>query len=127
METQCSKLGGKMPKIFHVNWFRKDSKGKFLWPGFGENSRVLDWVLKRVDDENCFENSAIGRIPSNGSLNLNGLQNVNLSELFSINKEFWTKESNEIQTFFDDQVGKDLPIEIQEELDDLKKRIETMM
>lgn len=127
MEAQCSKLNGKMPKIFHVNWFRKDSEGKFLWPGFGENSRVLDWILKRINDENCFENTAIGRIPSKGSLNLNGLSGTNLNELFMIKKDFWRKEAMEIEKFFDDQVGKDLPAEIQDELEDLKKRIETMM
>jgi phosphoenolpyruvate carboxykinase (GTP) len=83
MESQCSKLDGKMPKIFHVNCFRKDMNGKFLWPGFGENSRVLDWVLWRIDNENCFENLAIGRVPSVGSLNLD---NITSSELFSLNK-----------------------------------------
>lgn len=117
-----------MPKIFHVNWFRKDSNGKFLWPGYGENSRVLDWILRRVDDEKCFENSSIGRIPLKGALKLDGMNsNVDFDELFSIKKDFWEKEVEEIQKFFGDQVGKDLSSEIQEEISDLKKRIETMM
>lgn len=127
MEDKCKKLGGTMPKIFHVNWFRKDSNGKFLWPGYGENSRVLDWILRRIDDENCFEDSAIGRIPSEGALRLDGLKSkVDLKEIFEINRDFWIKEVEEIEKFFDDQVGKDLPKEVKEELDVLKSRVKRM-
>ena len=62
-----------MPRIFHVNWFRKDEDGKFLWPGFGENSRVLEWVFRRCDGESETVESAIGLLPAPGELNTDGL------------------------------------------------------
>lgn len=127
METRCNELEGTMPKIFHVNWFRKDQSGKFMWPGFGENSRVLDWILNRIDGVDCYEESSIGLIPSANSLKVETLNTkIDMKELFSIPKDFWLKEVAEIQTYFDNQVGSDLPKEIQEQLSDLKKRIEKM-
>ena len=60
----------KLPKVFHVNWFRKDKNGKFLWPGFGENCRVLDWIVKRVRDENVAQRTPVGLVPKPGSLDL---------------------------------------------------------
>lgn len=82
-----------LPKIYHVNWFRKDSNGKFLWPGFGENSRVLDWILRRLDGEDCGENTAIGIVPKSGSLNLAGMsESIDEKQLFHIPKQFWTEE-----------------------------------
>uniref|UniRef100_A0A1B0DPA5 Phosphoenolpyruvate carboxykinase (GTP) n=1 Tax=Phlebotomus papatasi TaxID=29031 RepID=A0A1B0DPA5_PHLPP len=120
MESRSSRL----PKIFHVNWFRKDNNGNFMWPGFGENSRVLDWIIRRIDNEPCFQDTAIGRIPSRGALNVEGLkQPIDLDTLFSIPKAFWTQEVEEIAKYFDNQVGKDLPEAIGRELSDLKKRI----
>lgn len=128
MEDRCNKLGGNMPKIFHVNWFRKDSNGKFMWPGFGDNSRVLDWILKRIDGVECYEKTPIGRIPSPGSLRIDNLgTQINMKELFSIPKDFWLKESDEIQDYFDTQIGKDLPKEIQEELNNLRNRLSGKM
>ncbi|KAL7015246.1 hypothetical protein ACKWTF_016361 [Chironomus riparius] len=127
MEKRCENLGGKMPKIFHVNWFRKDSNGQFLWPGFGENSRVLDWIIKRIEGEKCFQKTPIGNIPSENSINLNGLNTeVNMKELFSIDRDFWLKETEEIQKFYSDQVGNDLPCEVQNQLNELKERVEKM-
>ena len=127
MEKQCVHLGGHMPKIFHVNWFRKDSKGKFLWPGFGENSRVIDWILRRVDGANCFQKTPIGLVPTPESLKLDHLKSeLNLEELFSIDREFWLKEVEEIQTYYDNQVGADLPKQIEYQLIALKHRIENM-
>jgi phosphoenolpyruvate carboxykinase (GTP) len=116
-----------LPKIFHVNWFRKDQNGKFLWPGFGENSRVLDWISSRIEGVDCYEKTPIGLVPSDGSLCLKTLEtDINMKELFSIPKDFWLKEVEEIQTYFDNQVGADLPSEIQEQLTNLKERIEKM-
>lgn len=127
MEKRCTDLEGIMPKIFHVNWFRKDQSGQFLWPGFGENSRVLDWILNRIDGVDCFEETPIGLVPSEGSLRLENLQpQINLKELFSIPKDFWLKEAEDIQAYFDNQVGSDLPKEIQGQLNDLKSRVEKM-
>ncbi|XP_031620284.1 phosphoenolpyruvate carboxykinase [GTP] [Contarinia nasturtii] len=125
METRAHSYGAQPPKIFHVNWFRKDANGQFLWPGYGDNIRVLEWILKRINNESCAKKTAIGYIPSDGSLNVEQLQDeINVNELFSIPKEFWLKEIDDIIRYFDEQVGSDLPPEIAHELNDLKIRIE---
>lgn len=116
----------KLPKIFHVNWFRKDSQsGKFLWPGFGENSRVLDWVCRRVDGEqNSAISTPIGFIPAEGSLNLDGLkEQVNTKELFSISKDFWLREQETIENYLKTNVGDDLPEEIAQQSAKLRERL----
>ena len=66
--------GAELPRVFHVNWFRKDEDGKFLWPGFGENSRVLEWVFRRCDGEGETVDSALGLLPAQGELNTEGLE-----------------------------------------------------
>ena len=117
----------QLPKIFHVNWFRKNEAGKFIWPGFGENCRVLDWICRRVDNEDCAQTSAIGKIPKPGSLNLDGLQeNVDMDELFRLPKDFWQTEVQEIQKYFDEQVNDDLPSEVADELKKLEDRVKQM-
>ncbi|XP_060526735.1 phosphoenolpyruvate carboxykinase [GTP]-like isoform X2 [Cylas formicarius] len=117
----------RLPKIYHVNWFRKGANGKFLWPGFGENSRVLDWILRRLDNEDCAMETPIGNIPKPGSLNLTGLkEDVNTDELFSIPKDFWREEVFAIEKYFQEQVGLELPEEIRQQLKALKKRVDTM-
>lgn len=123
-----SKPGRTLPKIFHVNWFRKGSDGKFLWPGFGENSRVIDWICRRVDEESgTAKKSPIGYLPSEGALNLDGLQDeVNMGELFELHKDFWLKECQEIRQYFDEQLGKELPSEIAKQLDQLEQRVNAM-
>lgn len=127
MEERAAKAGGHVPKIFHVNWFRKDANGKFLWPGFGENCRVLDWILHRIDDHECYRETPIGRIPSPGALNLGGLSSpVNEKELFSLPKQFWLREVDEIEQYYDNQLPRDLPQEIAKELQELKVRVERM-
>lgn len=114
----------KLPMIFHVNWFRKDVDGKFLWPGFGENSRVLDWILRRLDDEDIAEESAIGLLPKPGSINLENLNdNVNMMELFRLPKAFWQKEVKDLREYFDAQVGSDLPDAIALELTRLSDNV----
>ena len=116
--------GAKLPKIFHVNWFRKNSEGKFLWPGFGENSRVLEWIFRRVEGQDCAEHSAIGLVPKEGSLNLEGMtESVNTKELFDLPKDFWSKEVTEIKKYFDEQLQSDLPEAVAEELEGLRKRV----
>ncbi|KAK8726495.1 hypothetical protein OTU49_010279 [Cherax quadricarinatus] len=122
METRTEK---PLPKIFHVNWFRKNEKGRFLWPGFGENVRVLDWILRRVDGEDVAEESAIGLLPKTSSINLSGLkEDVDMDELFSVPKEFWEQEVRDIARYFDEQVGADLPNDVWEQLKKLEKRVE---
>lgn len=118
---------GNVPKIFHVNWFRKGADGKFMWPGYGDNSRVLEWVLRRINGEDCAAESAIGYIPAENQLNLEGMtSSVNLAELFSLPKDFWTQEVEEIRKYFESQIGSDLPAAIYNELEQLKQRIAAM-
>ncbi|KAM3920803.1 phosphoenolpyruvate carboxykinase, cytosolic [GTP] [Leptodactylus fuscus] len=116
----------KLPKIFHVNWFRKDKQGNFLWPGYGENIRVLEWMFNRIDQEDCATETPIGYIPAEGSLNLKGLGDINMEELFEISKDFWEDEVKDIRKYFDDQVNADLPYEIDWELNSLKERLKQL-
>jgi len=116
----------KLPKIYHVNWFRKSSDNKFLWPGFGENSRVLDWICRRIDGEDCAQKTAIGNIPKPDSLNLDGLQDIKYDELFKLDKQFWLDEVTQTRKYFKEQVGKDLPNEITKQLDQLEERIKNL-
>lgn len=67
-------------------------QGKFLWPGFGENARVLDWVLRRCDNEPCHQETPLGFVPKDGALNIDGLGQINTEELFRIPKDFWMQE-----------------------------------
>ncbi|XP_068119624.1 phosphoenolpyruvate carboxykinase, cytosolic [GTP]-like [Hyperolius riggenbachi] len=116
----------RLPKIFHVNWFRKDKQGNFLWPGYGENIRVLEWMFNRINGEDCAKKTPIGYIPAEGSLNLKGLGEINMKELFNISKDFWEDEVEDIRKYFDDQVNADLPYEIEGELDSLEERLKQL-
>ena len=117
----------KLPKIFHVNWFRKSDKdGGFLWPGFGENARVLDWVIRRCDGEDVASKTAIGYVPKEGTINTEGLGDLDMQELNSIPKEFWTQEVEDIERYFGEQVNQDLPEEIASELNSLRTRVHAM-
>ncbi|XP_076869818.1 phosphoenolpyruvate carboxykinase, cytosolic [GTP] isoform X1 [Brachyhypopomus gauderio] len=114
----------KLPKIFHVNWFRKNSSGKFLWPGYGENIRVLEWMFRRLNGEAGVMPSAVGYLPTTGSLNLSGLkEHVSLDELFEISRDFWEKEVQDIRKYFDQEVNKDLPTEMDRQLEMLTQRV----
>ncbi len=117
----------KLPGIYHVNWFRKNENGGgFLWPGFGDNVRVLDWICRRMDGEDCAKPSAIGNIPKEGSLDLKGLGSVDTKQLFSVPKDFWVKEVEEIAKYFNEQVNDDLPKEISDELNALRSRVQRL-
>ncbi|KAK1156297.1 phosphoenolpyruvate carboxykinase, cytosolic [GTP] [Acipenser oxyrinchus oxyrinchus] len=116
----------RLPKVFHINWFRKDEQGRFLWPGFGENVRVLEWMFKRVDGEAGVFPSAIGYLPAEGALNVQGLGSINLKELFSISRDFWEQEAREIRRYFEEQVNDDLPFEIEVQLRHLEQRIQQL-
>ncbi|KNC23062.1 Phosphoenolpyruvate carboxykinase [GTP] [Lucilia cuprina] len=118
---------GNVPKIFHVNWFRKGNDGKFLWPGFGDNSRVLDWIFRRVDGENCYKDSPIGLLPAENSINIDGLAGkVDLQQLFHLPKDFWQQEVADIEKYFKAQVGPYLPQDINDELQGLKERVKNL-
>ncbi|CAI2349088.1 unnamed protein product [Caenorhabditis sp. 36 PRJEB53466] len=124
---KLGKAPHKAPKIFHVNWFRETSDHKFLWPGFGDNIRVLDWVLKRVSgEEDIAVETAIGYVPKRGSINLDGLARIDWNELMSIPKAYWEEDVDESKHFLESQVGSDLPQPIRDELDKLEKRIHAL-
>jgi len=116
----------KLPKIFHVNWFRKsESDNEFLWKGFGENNRVLDWICRRVDGEDIAKETPIGYIPKENSLNLDGYnETFDFEQLFSIPTDFWLEECDRIKIYFTEQVGSDLPDEMWNQLQQLKSRLE---
>jgi len=113
-----------LPRIFVVNWFRKSSSGGFLWPGFGENVRVLDWILRRCEGTAKADKSAVGLVPAEGEINLEGLDEpVDMEQLFSVPKQFWLEEVEELRTYFKQQVGSSLPTEITRQLDQLESRL----
>mgnify|MGYP002735307178 FL=1 len=93
--------GAKLPGIFHVNWFRKDDDGRFMWPGFGENMRVLEWIIGRVAGDAPAVESAVGLLPAEGAVNMDGLEGVDFGELFGIDAEGWKQEFDAISGYFD--------------------------
>ncbi|WP_167141795.1 phosphoenolpyruvate carboxykinase (GTP) [Canibacter zhoujuaniae] len=119
-------LGDKAPKIFQVNWFRKDADGKFLWPGFGDNSRVLDWILRSVSGEVDGEALAIGRVPAAGELKLSGLEleQRDVDALFDVDAESWLAECDLTEEFFA-KFGDRVPGELNRQLGALRDRLAT--
>lgn len=116
--------GLHLPKIFHVNWFRLDEKDhSFLWPGFGENSRVLDWICRRCDNEDVAVKTPIGYVPKPDAINLDGLGKTDIKQLLSVPIPFWKKEVIEIKQYLEDTVYEDLPPQIAEELCKLEERV----
>jgi len=115
------------PKIFHVNWFKRDKDENFLWPGYGDNLRVLEWVLDRCRGDVEAEESAIGYIPKDGGIDLEGLDitEEKMQELMNIDKDAWIAEIESQNEFFE-KIGDDLPSEIKEEQDKLKAKIEKL-
>jgi phosphoenolpyruvate carboxykinase (GTP) len=114
----------KLPKIFSVNWFRKSPEGKFLWPGFGENARVLKWIFERTEGTGKAEKSPIGYIPAPGALDLSGLQLSKENErvLFHIDCAEWLKEVQGMREYLS-QFKDRLPQGIIDQLDQLEKRL----
>jgi phosphoenolpyruvate carboxykinase (GTP) len=118
------KLGDKAPKIFYVNWFRKSPQGKWLWPGFGENARVLKWMCDRVAGKVESVETPIGRIPKANDLDLSGLDvgSAEIAELLRIDEEGWKSEIPEIEAFLG-RAGDRLPDRMKAQLAELKKRV----
>ena len=114
----------KLPKLFYVNWFRKGADGKFLWPGYGENSRVLAWVFDRCDDAAPARDTAIGRVPEPGAIATDGLELAPgaLDELLAVDAEAWRAELPLIETHYE-QFGDRLPPALRDELEVLAKRL----
>lgn len=115
----------KLPKIFFVNWFRKNDAGKFIWPGYGENSRVLAWVFERCDGKDNAQKTAIGWMPKDGALNLTGL-NVSadsMHEILSVDTEGWKKEIADVRANHYPKFGDKLPKELVTEMEGLEARL----
>ena len=118
------KLGDKAPKIFHVNWFRKDDEGHFMWPGFGDNMRVLLWILNRCAGKVDAVESEIGYLPKPEDIDLTGLEdeNVDIEGLLTIDKQVWLEDVANIEEYFA-QFGDKLPKEMADELAKLKANL----
>lgn len=112
------------PRIFHVNWFRKGPDGRFLWPGFGENLRVLLWVLGRCEERAGAVETPVGLVPAPGELDTAGLDldDETISRLFEISRDEWEREADAIEEFFE-QFGDRLPGELRSELTALRRRL----
>jgi phosphoenolpyruvate carboxykinase (GTP) len=123
-----NKPPNKMPKIFHVNWFRVNEQGSFLWPGFGDNIRVLDWICRRLEgDDSIAEKSPIGLLPKKGSINLTGIEDkVHWDELFTLPKDYWLEDHAETSKFLDAECGDDLPPVIRQQLEQQAERLKTL-
>jgi phosphoenolpyruvate carboxykinase (GTP) len=113
------------PKVFHVNWFRKGADGKFLWPGYGENVRVLKWILERIEGTGTATETPIGFVPTPNSLTLDGLDvtRATMEELLRVDPADWIKEHSDVGEFFN-EFGDRLPGEIREEHKRLAERLQ---
>lgn len=119
------RAGAKLPKIFYTNWFRKGSNGRFLWPGFGENSRVLKWVFERCEGTAKAIETPIGNLPSEEALDLDGLDvpKAALAELLHVDVQGWLNEIPLIEKYYD-QFGDRVPKALRKELAELRQRLE---
>ncbi len=114
----------KLPKIFFVNWFRRDEGGRFLWPGYGENSRVLKWVFERIDGKAGAAKTAIGNLPPTDALDLSGLtiDERDLHELLSLDTNGWREAVPQIRDHFDG-FGDRLPGQLTARLNELEQSL----
>ena len=116
----------KPPKIFHVNWFRKDGKGKFLWPGFGDNLRVLEWILARTGGQGKARKTPIGYVPTADALDISGLNmpTETMQKLVEVRREDWETELEGHKTYFD-TFGQRLSPEMWKQHHALKDRLKS--
>jgi len=114
----------KLPKVFFANWFRKSANGKWLWPGFGDNSRVLKWICERIDGTGKAVKSPIGWLPTQDALDVSGLNisQQDLAELLSVDKEAWKKEADDVASNYA-KFGDRLPKAMTEQLEGLRQRL----
>ena len=124
------KLGDKAPKIFNVNWFKQDENGNFIWPGFGDNMRVLDWIIKRCEDKVDAVETPIGYLPKKGDINLKGIEDEVTSEvedkLLAVDVDLWKKEIAEMRRYYNDDIkakGGNIPQALYDELDKIEARL----
>jgi phosphoenolpyruvate carboxykinase (GTP) len=122
-----ARLGAKLPKIYYVNWFRQDENRRYLWPGYGENSRVLEWIFDRCDDRVHAKDTPIGRLPDADDLDTRGLNipAADLAKLLSVDKNGWLAEIPLIRQHFE-KFGDRLPKELAREVDELEKRLRAL-
>lgn len=116
------------PRIFHVNWFRTDDDGNFIWPGFGDNMRVLEWILGRCDGKARARESAIGYLPFAEDINIDGLEGVTVDtvrELLEVDTDSWLSDIENIRGFYA-QIGERVPAELHSELDALENRLKEL-
>jgi phosphoenolpyruvate carboxykinase (GTP) len=116
--------GARLPRIFMVNWFRKDDDGNFLWPGFGENSRVLAWVFRRCDEEADALDTPIGRVPAPGAIDTTGLDlsEADMAALLDVDPEQWRAQLPQVHQHFA-RFGEKLPAELRAQLEALEERL----
>ena len=114
----------KLPRIYFVNWFRKNAEGKFMWPGFGENSRVLRWIVERISGDAGAVETPIGNLPAPGAINLDGINvtDADMEQLLSVDSEAWLAEIVSIKENYK-SYGNRLPKELAAELENLEKRL----
>jgi phosphoenolpyruvate carboxykinase (GTP) len=114
----------KLPKVYFVNWFRKDAGGKWLWPGYGENSRVLKWICERVDGTAKAQETPIGNLPTPDALDVTGIDipSADLQQLLAVDIAGWKKEADDIAAYYA-KFGDRLPKALNEQLDSLRKRL----
>lgn len=124
------KLGDKAPKIFNVNWFKQDEDGNFIWPGFGDNMRVLDWIIKRCEGEIDADETAIGYLPKKGDIDVSGIEDEVTPEimdkLLAVDKDLWTKEIAEMRRYYKEDIaakGGKVPAALEKQLDALEARL----
>ena len=118
-------LGDKAPKIFNVNWFRTDENGDFIWPGYGDNMRVLDWIIKRCEGTVDAVETPIGYEPKPEDINVEGLDGITtetVKDLLSVDRDLWKEEAKGIEEFYQ-KFGEKLPKEMSEELKNLEARL----
>ena len=119
------RLGDKAPKIFNVNWFRTDDEGHFIWPGFGDNMRVLMWILDRCEGKADAVETPIGFEPKAEDINIEGLGDISVETvkgLLDVDKNLWKEEADGIEEFYK-TFGDRLPKELHDELDTLKANL----
>ena len=124
LDMETGNPGAKLPKIFYVNWFRRGADGHFLWPGYGDNSRVLKWIFERCDGKGAAKETEIGFLPEEGALDLSGLDIPAEDQkiLLSVDKEGWKSTMPQFEDWLN-KFGTHLPAAIRNEFDALKKRL----
>ncbi|MBR0485045.1 MAG: phosphoenolpyruvate carboxykinase (GTP) [Oscillospiraceae bacterium] len=123
-------LGDKAPKIFNVNWFKQDENGNFIWPGFGDNMRVLDWIIKRCEDAVDADETAIGYLPKKGDINVEGIEDEVTPEimdkLLDVDADLWKKEIAEMRRYYDEDIaakGGRVPQALRDVLDKIESNL----